>query len=151
MSRPFQPPFSSCNSLRGMNFDGVEIHDASKKLVAYIPGHEGPRVWETQKAGRDIVDLLNLHTVAMVPAQIEAKLKFRIVERPSVMAVATARFLFEKAMTETPKFRELVDLSPEIANGEFNGYLDEETNVFWVGFALGLRTAELCGWEGVIQ
>lgn len=69
-------------------------------------------------------------------------MQLKIKDRPGAMKVEEMRNLFERAVTETPKLRGNTTLGTFVVNGEFLHYSDPDTDTMWIGFALGLRTAE---------
>lgn len=67
--------------------------------------------------------------------------KFNIKDRPGVIAVASIRNHFERMIQGTPGLR-FTPLGTVEKDGQFSHYSDTETDLFWRGFALGMRVAE---------
>lgn len=66
----------------------------------------------------------------------------KIIDRPGVMPVETMRALFERAVRQTAVFEKNTPLGIMEINGAFSCYMNPETDTMWLGFALGMRTAE---------
>ena len=62
----------------------------------------------------------------------------RIVDAPGKKPVKAMRELFERVVTGTPR---LIPLPLDVINhnGRFSHYRDAQTDLLWVGFALGIR------------
>jgi hypothetical protein len=55
---------------------------------------------------------------------------------------AECRKYFEKAISDTPAFREKIPLEIMEINGEFSHYMHHDTDNMFIGFAIGMRCAE---------
>lgn len=68
-----------------------------------------------------------------------SKFAIREGKLPSITAM---RRLFEKAIRDTPQFRDSTPLGIMEVNGVFHAYMDPDTDTMWLGFAIGLRMAQ---------
>jgi hypothetical protein len=63
----------------------------------------------------------------------------RVLDYEGAVPTSAMRTLFERVIHETSQFRDALDITPEMKGGQFDGYKDEDTNMLWVGFAIGVR------------
>jgi len=65
----------------------------------------------------------------------------RINNYEGVVHTDDIRKLFEKVVADTSILKK-VELEPVMKDGAFDGYKNDDTNVLWAGFAIGIRCAE---------
>lgn len=63
------------------------------------------------------------------------------VSNPEHMPVEELRKYFEDYISKSKRFKDNTPLGIVTFNGEFQKYMDSDTDTMWIGFALGMRHA----------
>ncbi|MDB6080542.1 MAG: hypothetical protein JWO82_4289 [Akkermansiaceae bacterium] len=131
---------------------GADLATAEKKFLESRQSPLHPQLIEVlHKNAAEQVDTLREFAAGsgydLVPQKAT---RFKIVDKPGAIWVATMVRIFENCIRGTPIFAKRLKLERrQEAADQFAGYTDDETDILWTGFAIGLRCAQRFEKQGI--